>query len=970
MRNIKIFLLVFSMLILSNCSIFSLKTTVETNNNDDKLAPTGSFISPQIEEDSISFGVNVNDIDDTITKIAILLKESNIVIDEITNGINTNGETDNLRFENLDNNKIYKLILVVTYNDTELHVDEELDSYSFTISEEDVEPTGRIMDFSLDDDVVNFSVELIDVSNIITSTKAVLKKDTETISEIKYGIASNGITKDLTFGNLEQNTTYEIELIVTYTFNGVDKTQVLATQSFTTEIWLGAAISTSIKIDGVTFVFEVENEDKVKLLKIVNKNTNQEHIVENNTITLPANYNQTYSYDIKMIDNNNNETILKSMTIKPGTNLTPYEISNAEDLEGINSNLEAVYKLTDDIDLSNENWLPIAPNNEQIFTGVLDGNGYEIKNLTMAGEHEIAGLFGINSGEIKNVKLVDVNIDIDGEFAGGIAFGNYDGTISNSYVSGEISAEYVGGLVVINIADESEANITNSYTDVLVSGTNVGGMVAQNHGNIINSFAIGDVNSFNEYTYTYTHAGGLVGLNEETGIIRNSYAIGNLTSTVEKVNQGGLVGTNIGKIYNSFATGDVEATDYTGGLVGRNIMVKSYKICYGEVINSYRFNGQIIKSNKYKNELGEDAGISELTSSQWYRSTLGWDNNWNETVVSDGYYPVHSGDKTSIKIPTTYPLGSIGNPIEITTKQELIDINNNLYFAYKLMSDIDLSGEDWVPIGSKDTPFTGVFDGNGYTISNLTITFDDEDDIDFWGLFGSSYSTIKNVKLENISVNGNKTSSLIRGGGIVGYNEGNLLNSYVTGNMQISAFMASIGGLVGTNVGHISNTYSDVNISLIGYSVMLGGLAGENIGVIENSFALNEISGLTSNSYAEVYVGGLVGRMDVKKTNFNNNEIGEINNSFVITNVQSDDSAGRLVGTDETVGAYITNSYYYENQTIKDLDENDIIPVDNDFEDIIVVTNEELNDEDWYKNILNFNEEIWDLSQIPDILFE
>ena len=53
--------------------------------------------------------------------------------------------------------------------------------------------------------------------------------------------------------------------------------------------------------------------------------------------------------------------------------------------------------------------------------------------------------------------------------------------------------------------------------------------------------------------------------------------------------------------------------------------------------------------------------------------------------------------------------------IPIRTAQELDNIRNNLSGKYILMNDIDLGEyENWVPIGTKKQPFSGIFDGNNH----------------------------------------------------------------------------------------------------------------------------------------------------------------------------------------------------------------------------------------------------------------
>lgn len=67
---------------------------------------------------------------------------------------------------------------------------------------------------------------------------------------------------------------------------------------------------------------------------------------------------------------------------------------------------------------------------------------------------------------------------------------------------------------------------------------------------------------------------------------------------------------------------------------------------------------------------------------------------------------------------------------------------------YILDNDITLSDE-WTPIGSSDAPFTGIFDGNGYIIDNLTVT-KKADNMGFWG--AAKGAVIKDLILENANI--------------------------------------------------------------------------------------------------------------------------------------------------------------------------------------------------------------------------
>ena len=111
--------------------------------------------------------------------------------------------------------------------------------------------------------------------------------------------------------------------------------------------------------------------------------------------------------------------------------------------------------------------------------------------------------------------------------------------------------------------------------------------------------------------------------------------------------------------------------------------------------------------------------------------------------------------------------GSESDTVEISTAEELAAISDNLSGNFVLTADIDLGGAEWTPIGSfvqmgqegeeAETPdsayaFTGIFDGNGYTISNFTINQPEG-----WcvGLFGCiANANVGNFRVENASTLG------------------------------------------------------------------------------------------------------------------------------------------------------------------------------------------------------------------------
>ena len=113
----------------------------------------------------------------------------------------------------------------------------------------------------------------------------------------------------------------------------------------------------------------------------------------------------------------------------PGQESQVQEISTAEQLRQME--LGGSYVLTGDIDLGGAVWTPMD------FQGSLDGNGYQISNLTIAGNGENVGFFACLEGNVKNLHLENAKLDASGDYAGFFAGVNM-GTIENCTVTGTL----------------------------------------------------------------------------------------------------------------------------------------------------------------------------------------------------------------------------------------------------------------------------------------------------------------------------------------------------------------------------------------------------------------------------------------------------------------------------------------------------------------------------------------------------
>lgn len=212
-------------------------------------------------------------------------------------------------------------------------------------------------------------------------------------------------------------------------------------------------------------------------------------------------------------------------------------------------------------------------NTNQSFTGVINGAGYSINGMNIAGGNTSTqvGLVAINEGTIKNLSFSDATVG--GSNYVGTVVGTNKGTVADCHVVGgsvegsTTSSNYkngvqIGGLVGRN---NSGATVESSSSSAYVKGLKyVGGLVGANFGLVDQSYATGNINTaiadstlmgnaanyFINYNYfMYSQIGGLVGENSTSGIIKNSYAV-NSMKAFDYV--GGISGTNYGQIIDSF----------------------------------------------------------------------------------------------------------------------------------------------------------------------------------------------------------------------------------------------------------------------------------------------------------------------------------------------------------------------------------------------------------------------------------
>ena len=209
------------------------------------------------------------------------------------------------------------------------------------------------------------------------------------------------------------------------------------------------------------------------------------------------------------------------------------------------------------------------------------------------------------------------------------------------------------------------------------------------------------------------------------------------------------------------------------------------------------------------------------------------------------------------------------NPIQLNQMRNFLN-KEEVYF--KLMADVDLTdfledenpSQGWQPIGTSSTPFKGILDGNGKTVSGLWINRPNSEYIGFFGNLDGG--TVKNLTLNGTNINGSSFVGLLSGSG------GLVVDCTISGSVNGTSY---IGGCVG-RYGTITRVSSTVDVS--GSGNYVGGISGEG-GSFDNCKVINKFV------RGENFVGGICGVVDNK-----------IIACYAYTDVSGADNVGGICG--------------------------------------------------------------------------
>ena len=207
-----------------------------------------------------------------------------------------------------------------------------------------------------------------------------------------------------------------------------------------------------------------------------------------------------------------------------------------------------------------------------------------------------------------------------------------------------------------------------------------------------------------------------------------------------------------------------------------------------------------------------------------------------------------------------YTVSEDGKTYTVTSADGLLAWNEavqkDMTLNCTLADNIDLTGIDWTPIGKDDNKaYTGTFDGNGKTITGLTVTGSNE----YAGLFGfiGPGDTVQNVVLEGVQITSDNSSGYA--GGVAGYcYRGTLENCSVSGSVSGSGSSSDVGGVVGYQlVGSITGCSSSATVKGMNRA---GGVVGvtNNGAILTACYATGDVT-VENDGTSYACAGGIVG---------------------------------------------------------------------------------------------------------------
>jgi len=485
------------------------------------------------------------------------------------------------------------------------------------------------------------------------------------------------------------------------------------------------------------------------------------------------------------------------------------------------------------------------------FGGIFTGLGNYITDLTISGASDDAGLFGTlnGGGVVRDIGLVGGTVA--GGAGVGALVGNDGGSILNAVSTVDVSGSSdVGGLVgyeaSIGVISSSAAH------GATVSGTSgVGGLVGKSAGAIENASSSDSVSGDR-------YVGGFAGY--ISGAIADASAIGAVTGTgSDQAYIGGLAGESLGTISGSSAgTGNVSGTAYVGGLVG-------YNAATGTLSDDTTSGATVSGTSVIGGLVGENLGTIENGSSS------------SDAVTGTRYVGGLAGYSTKIILHSS----ASGTVSGTTEAGGLVGYNSGM-----ISSTSAATGN---VSGTTDVGGLAGYNSGDIIAASATgdVTGTGAKPVDLGGLVGENGAagviTTSQATDGRVSAPGG-----FHLGGLVGWNEGQISQSFATETVGSNGTGEALGGLVGyaTAGSEITDTYATGQVEA---GIDVGGLVGDNAGSVATSWTsgavaagassggvvgANKTTGLFTNVYWDVGTTGRASAFGVGSLNSSTNVTG------------------------------------------------------------------------------------------------
>lgn len=312
-------------------------------------------------------------------------------------------------------------------------------------------------------------------------------------------------------------------------------------------------------------------------------------------------------------------------------------------------------------------------------------------------------------------------------------------------------------------------------------------------------------------------------------------------------------------------------------------------------------------STKLTVKVLDDSIVEYVEETKSFYAKLGGNTSVEITTSNKSFGPfrfdIHVGD------------GSTEYPYVIRTEEELasigVDVDNVIKFplsaSYILISDLDLVGyESWSPIGG-NLGFTGSFDGNHKSISNMKISGDKTNA----GLFASisQSSVIENLYMQNCTLSGNfDNAGIIAGSSTAGTIRLCKITSSKIENTKLSS---NNGGVVGKVVNTKLSTgefssFGYVELNSVEVSAKTSGNFGGIVGYMQGSILINNKAYIKNyeSTQSSTYVGLIAGVMNYADSS--NYMFSVIKKCMAIAENITNNTLSAKIGA--IVGKYIDNT--------------------------------------------------------------